>query len=184
VAWIALCGLFLNEQVLWLFRVVRRMAVKATDIIAGVGWTGEMPLLEVLGVASQASGTGFLAWEGLETDDLAGIASAFHVFWCRAVAWLAAVAVAQCSFEMRRVFEALLINFLMARPAGFWSQVVRGLRSRLRPIILRLGWFCRFLLRIGVRHRLEQDDLLPCSRWRHLLAFCRHKCQSLVLIDQ
>lgn len=37
VACIALRGLFLNEQVLWLFGVVRRMAVKATDVIAGVG---------------------------------------------------------------------------------------------------------------------------------------------------
>lgn len=37
VACIALRGLFLNEQVLGFFRVVRRMAVKATDVIAGVG---------------------------------------------------------------------------------------------------------------------------------------------------
>jgi len=37
VARIALRGFLLNEQVLWLFRVVRRMAVKATDVIAGVG---------------------------------------------------------------------------------------------------------------------------------------------------
>ena len=37
VARIALRGLFLDEQILWLFRVVRRVAVKATYIIARVG---------------------------------------------------------------------------------------------------------------------------------------------------
>ena len=37
VARIALRGLLLDEQVLWLFRVMGRMAVKATDVIAGVG---------------------------------------------------------------------------------------------------------------------------------------------------
>ena len=37
MARIALHRFLLNQQVLWLFRVVRRMAVKATDIIAGVG---------------------------------------------------------------------------------------------------------------------------------------------------
>ena len=45
-----------------------------------------MPLLQVLGVARQASRTGILPCEGLETDDLAGIASAFHVFRSGAVA--------------------------------------------------------------------------------------------------
>ena len=37
VARVALRGLFLNEQVLRLFCVVRRMAVKAAYVIAGVG---------------------------------------------------------------------------------------------------------------------------------------------------
>jgi hypothetical protein len=36
VARITLRGLFLNEQVLWLFCVMGRMAVKTTDVIAGV----------------------------------------------------------------------------------------------------------------------------------------------------
>ena len=36
VARIALRGLFLDEQVLWFFSVMGRMAVEATDVIAGV----------------------------------------------------------------------------------------------------------------------------------------------------
>jgi len=44
MAAVALFRLFLNQQVLGTFGVVRRMTVKATHIIAGVRGTGEVPL--------------------------------------------------------------------------------------------------------------------------------------------
>ena len=73
-----------------------------------------MLLFLVLGVATQAIGTRFLPGERFEADDLADIASAFHVFRSGAVTGLTAVAFAQCCFEMRGVFEVLLIDVLMA----------------------------------------------------------------------
>ena len=86
MARIALRGLFLNEQMLRLFRMMWRMAVKTTHGIAGVGRTGEMLVFQVLTMTTETARTGFFARQSLETDDFGGIASASHVFRSGAVA--------------------------------------------------------------------------------------------------
>jgi hypothetical protein len=53
-------GLCPNEQVLWLFCVVRGVTVQTADIVAGVCRSGEMPLLVAFAVAGQAAIGGFL----------------------------------------------------------------------------------------------------------------------------
>ena len=61
VAAVALLWLFLNQQVLRGFGMVRRMTIKTTNIIAGVRGTGEMPLFVLCAMATQALSIGLLA---------------------------------------------------------------------------------------------------------------------------
>jgi hypothetical protein len=48
---VAKIGLCPNQQVLWLFGVVRRVAVQTADIVTGVYRSGEMPLCMAVAVA-------------------------------------------------------------------------------------------------------------------------------------
>ena len=86
MARITLRGFFLDEQMLRLFRMMWRMAVKTTHGIAGVGRTGEMLVFQVLTMTTETARTGFFPRQALESDDFGGIASASHVFRSRAVA--------------------------------------------------------------------------------------------------
>lgn len=61
VAAVALFRLFFGQQILRCGGMVRRMAIKATHIIAGVGGTGEVSLFVLCGMAAKASGIRFLA---------------------------------------------------------------------------------------------------------------------------
>jgi hypothetical protein len=76
---VALFRLFLDQQVLGGLGVVRRMAIKTTNIIAGVGGTGEMPLFVLCGMATETPGIGFLARKIFEADDLGNVSSALHM---------------------------------------------------------------------------------------------------------
>lgn len=60
VAAVALLRLFLSQQILGSFGMVRRMTVKATNVIACVRGIGEMPLFLACAMAAQAMGIGFL----------------------------------------------------------------------------------------------------------------------------
>ena len=86
VAAIALFRLFLNQQILGRFGVVRRMTVKATYIIAGVRRIGEVALFVLRSVATEAPGIGFLARKILEVDDLGNVSAALHMRLSRAMA--------------------------------------------------------------------------------------------------
>jgi hypothetical protein len=61
VAAVAQLGLALDQEVLFLSGVVRRVAIEAADIAAGVGGFRKMRLLATFAVASQAAGAGLLA---------------------------------------------------------------------------------------------------------------------------
>ena len=61
VAAVALFRLFFGQQVLRCCGMVRRMAIQATHIIAGVRGTGEMSLFVLCAMAAEAPGIGFLA---------------------------------------------------------------------------------------------------------------------------
>lgn len=58
---VALFRLFLGQQVLGSFGMVRRMTVKTTNIIAGVRGIGEVPLFVLCAMATEAPSIGFLA---------------------------------------------------------------------------------------------------------------------------
>jgi len=86
VAAVALFRLFLNQQILRSFGMVRRMTIKAAHIIAGVGGTGKMPLFMLRAMATEATGIGFLARKVFEADDLCNVTAAFHMCLSWAVA--------------------------------------------------------------------------------------------------
>jgi hypothetical protein len=60
VAAVAQLGLALDQEVLFLRGVVRRVAIEAADIAAGVGGFRKMRLLATFAVASQAASAGLL----------------------------------------------------------------------------------------------------------------------------
>lgn len=82
VAPIAETGLRLSQQMLWLFSVVRRMAVQAANVIAGVRRRAEVSLLMLFTVAGQATCARLFPRHRLEADNFAYISAAFYV--CRA----------------------------------------------------------------------------------------------------
>jgi hypothetical protein len=79
VAAVALFRLFLGQQVLRSFGVMRRMTVQTTNIIAGVGGVGEMPLFVLCAMATKAPSVAFLTRKSFEADDLSNVSSALHM---------------------------------------------------------------------------------------------------------
>jgi hypothetical protein len=76
---VALFRLFLGQQVLGGLGVVWRMTIKTTNIIAGVGGIGEVPLFVLCTMATEAPGIGFLTRKIFEADDLGNVSSALHM---------------------------------------------------------------------------------------------------------
>jgi len=72
-------GLALDQQVLFLLRVMGRVAVEATDIAAGVRGFREPPLLMTLTVTAQAACAGFLTGVFLEHEYFGFVAAAGDV---------------------------------------------------------------------------------------------------------
>jgi len=72
-------------------------------------------------VTGQTAIIRFLFGERFKANDLADVASTFHVERARPVAGFAAVAIFQSGFEVRSVFEVLLVKFLMASLASVGS---------------------------------------------------------------
>lgn len=80
VTLVAKLGLTPREQPMLFLRVVRRMAVQAADIIAGMRRSVEVHLPFAVCVTSQTAGAGLLPGGFLEANDLADVASARHMF--------------------------------------------------------------------------------------------------------
>jgi hypothetical protein len=75
VAPIAEIRLGLHEQKLPFGRVVRRVAIHATHVIAGVCRAGKVSLFVFLAMATETAGIGFLPRQFFETHDLGDIAA-------------------------------------------------------------------------------------------------------------
>jgi hypothetical protein len=98
----------MNQQVFRFCRMVGRMTVQTAHIVTRVHGTGEMALLVILTVASQAASVRVLLGKVLKADDLCDISAACNVLWTGAVARLASVPVRERGFEMGRVLEIFL----------------------------------------------------------------------------
>jgi hypothetical protein len=79
VAAIAQLRLTLDQQVLLLFGMVRRVAVETTDIAAGVGGLGKTRLFVSFAMAAETAGAAFLPRLSFEHKYLRFVAAAGHV---------------------------------------------------------------------------------------------------------
>jgi len=110
-----------------LFGVVRRVAIQAPYIIARVRRSGEVPLLMLCSVATQATGVGVLLRHRRKADDFGNIPTAFYVRRSRTVTGFTSVSVVQRSFEMRGVLEVIFVELFMTGLAGVDPDILRGL---------------------------------------------------------
>jgi len=76
---VAELGLVLDQQTSRLLGVVRRMAIQAANLIAGMGGGFEMRLLLFLGMTTQTPRAGLTPAQLAEADNLGRVASAFDV---------------------------------------------------------------------------------------------------------
>jgi hypothetical protein len=136
---VALFRLFLGQQVLGSFGMVRRMTVKTTNVIAGVGGIGEMPLFVLCAMATEAPGIGFLTRKSFEADDLGNVSSAFHMRLSWTMARFAAVPISQRGFEMRSVFETLFIHRFMTCLTSVAANILCCLLVSLYVLLLLRG---------------------------------------------
>jgi hypothetical protein len=136
---VALFRLFLDQEVLGSFGVVRRMTIKTTNIIAGVGGIGEMPLFVLCGMATETSGIGFLARKIFEADDLGNVSAALHMRLTWAMARFAAVPISQRSFEVRSVLKTFFIHRFMACLTSVTAGVLFCLFASVHVLLLLCG---------------------------------------------
>ena len=107
--------------------VVRRVAIQAPYIIARVGRCGEVPLLMLCSVASQATRIGILLRHLLEANNLGHISAAFYMRGSGTVTGLTTVSVMKSCLEMRCVLEVLFVELLMTGLASVDSDILRCL---------------------------------------------------------
>jgi hypothetical protein len=168
---IAKLGLSLNEEVLRLFGVVRRVAVQAANIVARVRRRGEVPLLMLFTVTTQATGVGILLRHRREADDLGHVPAAFYVRGSGAVTGLTSVPVVERRFEMRCVFEVFLVQVLVTGLTSVNSDIL-GLRL--------LGWGATVFLRgrRGWSKQAEQQDRRRSQPQQWFTRFFGRHCRT------
>jgi hypothetical protein len=138
------------------FGVMRRVAIQAPYIIAGVRRSGEVPLLMFCTVATQATGIGILLRHLLEANDLGHISAAFYMSGSGTVTGLTTVSVMQSCLEMRCVLEVLFVELFMTGLASVDSGILG---------CLLLGGSAALFLRggMGGAKHAEQQDRYRCQ---------------------
>jgi hypothetical protein len=97
-----------------------------------------MSLLGIVAMTGKAALIHFIFGEGGEANDLADIATAFHMFRARTVTRLATVAALQGSFEVWGGFEILFIEVFVARFTDVSTNVLSS-RFAWNSCIILLG---------------------------------------------
>ena len=143
VATVAKIRRLLRQQMLRLRCMMRRMAVQASHVAAGMGRCRKVSLLVTLSVASQAAAARLLPRHVFKADDLADIAAAFHVRRAGPVARLAAMSILQRRLEMRGLLKVFLIEILVTCLADIYANICWGrLVGRYRVALLANGTAC------------------------------------------
>jgi hypothetical protein len=127
-------GLRSNQQMLLFFGVMRRVAVQASNVVAGVRRSGKVPLLMIFTVATQAAGVGVLLRHRLEANDFGYVPAALNVRRSGTVTGLAAVPVVQGGLEVGGILEVLLVQVFVAGLANIYPNVLSCLLGRMRNI--------------------------------------------------
>jgi hypothetical protein len=123
VAAITQIGLSPHQQMLWFLGMMRRVAIQAAHVIAGVRRTRKVPLFIIFTVTGQASRARLLPRQSLKTDDLADVTSARYVFGSRAVAGFTTMSTLQRGLEVRGALEIVLVKVLMTSFAGVAASI-------------------------------------------------------------
>src|ERR1700691_6776204 len=113
---------------------MRRVAIDAADLTAGVGGFRKMRLRVSFAVATQAAGAGLLPRLPLEHVYFGFVAAARHVVGAGTVTTLTTLLrgttrLIQCGLPVRR-FLPCVVNFLVTSLASLSSHVLREFRSR------------------------------------------------------
>ena len=126
---VAQLGLGLDEQVLFFFGVMGRVAVDTADVAAGVARFRKMRLPMAFAMATQAARTGLLSRLPRETENPGFVAAPGNVIRAGAMAALAALArrfLIQRGLPVR-TFLPRVVDVLMTGLAGFGSHVFGGI---------------------------------------------------------
>jgi hypothetical protein len=149
---VAELGLLLNQKVLGLLAVVRRVAVGAADSAIGMGRLAEVILFFGASMTTETTCAGLLAREILKADDLADVAAAVNVSGPWSVTVLATVLAFFQEREMSRPLKVLAVDIVVAGLARVCSDVRTS--RRIRSTLTR----CRLhLLRVGCSDREESS---------------------------
>ena len=148
-------GLRPCKQVRGILGMMRRVAVQAANIVARVRGCGEVSLLMLFTVATQALRARILLRHRREANDLGHVPTALDVRGSGTVTGFAAMSIAQGGLEVWGVFEVLLVQVLVAGLAGVNTNVLPC------PLLGRRGVF--FLL-AGSKDWLNQQRQQDCRR--------------------
>jgi len=136
VAAVAQLRLVLDEEVLLFLGVMRRVAIQAADLAAGMGGLRKMGLLVPLTVTSQATSARLLPGVILEYENLGFVAPAGDMFRAWTVAAFAALLRRSARFiegglPVRRLLPGIVKVFVTGL-ASLGAHVLGGIRGR-RP---------------------------------------------------
>src|SRR5690349_2119458 len=135
VALVAKLWLLLHQQRSFRLRVVRRMAADTANVIAGMGGAGEIGVLVAIGMAAEATLVSFRHAQLLKDDNLAFVASAFHVCGPRAVAGFAIHALARGA----RLKSHLVVGRSFGRLEDVFVTSFARFGTYVLPSLLRLA---------------------------------------------
>lgn len=123
------------QEVVRFFGIVRRMAVQAAHVVAGMRRRREVPLLNFAPVTTQATRGRLLRRQCRETDDLGDVAAALHMLRPWPVAGLATVSAVERRLEVRGKFEMFFVDLFMAGLTNICADVF-GILLRRRAFLL------------------------------------------------
>ena len=128
--------------------MVRRVAIQAADIVAGMRRRGKVPLLAFLRMTAQATRVNVRCSHSFKAGDLGDVAAALYVGGPGAMTRLTALSVFEGCLEVRSRFEVLLVKIFVTRLADIPANVLSGCRA---------GWRRMARLLAGGRGRSNQQ---------------------------
>jgi hypothetical protein len=134
--------------VIRLLGMVRRVAIQAADIVAGMRRRGKVPLLAFLRMTAQATRVNVRCSHSFKAGDLGDVAAALYVGGPGAMTRLTALSVFEGCLEVRSRFEVLLVKIFVASLAHIGSDEVG---------CVVIGW-CRVLVLTASTNRLCEQQ--------------------------
>jgi hypothetical protein len=157
-----------RQQKFRLLRMMRGVAIQATDIVIRMRRRLAVTLLMFLRMTAEAALIGFGPGELGKTHDLLAIATALHVRPTRPVAGFTSVTIGFGGLEVSRHLE-VLVEILVTGLAGFHARILR-LHGRCR-VGIRLG----SLGRVSLERNQTPSDRRACNGKTRLPTLFLHR---------